>query len=121
MAQAAGKSKKIKDDNLLVKLINGRLLSSDFFARHWKSVLLAILMVLIYITNRYQCLTRMEEIRRLEQELEVVETERIRVRSTYMSRIRESSMQEMVDTMHLNLRIQDKPPLQIKQTLTSRP
>lgn len=109
MAQAAGKSKKIKDDNLLVKLINGRLLSSDFFARHWKSVLLAILMVLIYITNRYQCLTRMEEIRRLEQELEEVETERIRVRSTYMSRIRESSMQEMVDTMHLNLRIQDKP------------
>jgi len=114
MAQAAGKSKKIKDDNLLVKLINGRLLSSDFFARHWKSVLLAILMVLIYITNRYQCLTRMEEIRRLEQELEV-ETERIRVRSTYMSRIRESSMQEMVDTMHLNLRIQDKPPYKLSK------
>lgn len=115
MAQAASKSKKIKDDNLLVKLINGRLLSSDFFARHWKSVLLAILMVLIYITNRYQCLTRMEEIRRLEQELEVVETERIRVRSTYMSRIRESSMQEMVDTMHLNLRIQDKPPYKLSK------
>ena len=115
MAQAAGKSKKIKDDNLLVKLINGRLLSSDYFARHWKSVLLAILMVLIYITNRYQCLTRMEEIRRLEQELEVVETERIRVRSTYMSRIRESSMQEMVDTMHLNLRIQDKPPYKLSK------
>ncbi|QCD36819.1 FtsL-like putative cell division protein [Muribaculum gordoncarteri] len=115
MAQAAGKSKKIKDDNLLVKLINGRLLSSDFFARHWKSVLLAILMVLIYITNRYQCLTRMEEIRRLEQELEEVETERIRVRSTYMSRIRESSMQEMVDTMHLNLRIQDKPPYKLSK------
>ncbi len=115
MAQAAGKSKKIKDDNLLVKLINGRLLSSDFFARHWKSVMLAILMVLIYITNRYQCLTRMEEIRRLEQELEVVETERIRVRSTYMSRIRESSMQEMVDTMHLNLRIQDKPPYKLSK------
>ena len=115
MAQAAGKSKKIKDDNLLVKLINGRLLSSDFFARHLKSVLLAILMVLIYITNRYQCLTRMEEIRRLEQELEVVETERIRVRSTYMSRIRESSMQEMVDTMHLNLRVQDQPPYRLSK------
>ena len=115
MAQAAGKSNKIKNDNLLVKLINGRLLSSDFFARHWKSVLLAILMVLIYITNRYQCLTRMEEIRRLEQELEVVETERIRVRSTYMSRILESKMQEMVDTMHLNLRIQDKPPYKLSK------
>lgn len=50
--------------------------------------------ILIYITNRYQCLTRMEDIRKLEQELEIVETERIRERSTYMSRIRESSMQE---------------------------
>lgn len=65
---------------------------------------------MVYITNRYQCLTRMEEIRKLEHELEIVQTERIRERSEYMSRIRESSMQELVDTMHLNLRVQDKPP-----------
>ena len=72
-------------------------------------------MVMIYITNRYQCLTRMEHIRALEQELEIVETERIRVKSIYMSRIRESSMQEMVDTMHLNLRVQDQPPYRLSK------
>ena len=66
---------------------------------------------MVYITNRYQCLTRMEEIRKLEHELEIVQTERIRERSEYMSRIRESSMQELVDTMHLNLRVQDKRSL----------
>ena len=69
---------------------------------------------MVYITNRYQCLTRMEEIRKLEHELEIVQTERIRERSEYMSRIRESSMQELVDTMHLNLRVQDKPPYRLK-------
>lgn len=68
---------------------------------------------MVYITNRYQCLTRMEEIRKLEHELEIVQTERIRERSEYMSRIRESSMQELVDTMHLNLRVQDKPPYRL--------
>lgn len=67
---------------------------------------------MVYITNRYQCLTRMEEIRKLEHELEIVQTERIRERSEYMSRIRESSM-ELVDTMHLNLRVQDKPPYRL--------
>ena len=68
---------------------------------------------MVYITNRYQCLTRMEEIRKLEHELEIVQTESIRERSEYMSRIRESSMQELVDTMHLNLRVQDKPPYRL--------
>lgn len=106
-------TKKKTDDNLFQKMMKGRFLSSDFFLRHWMSVFLIMGAVLIYITNRYQCLTKMEEIRKLEQELEVVETERIRERSTYMSRIRESSMQEMVDTMHLHLKIQEQPPYRL--------
>ena len=107
--------KKKKKDNIVRRALHGRLLSIDFFRHHWLSVLLAVAMVMIYITNRYQCLTRMEQIRALEQELEIVETERIRVKSAYMSRIRESSMQEMVDTMRLNLRVQDQPPYRLSK------
>lgn len=107
--------KKQKKDNVLTRVLYGRFLSVDFFRVHWKAVALGMLMVMAYITNRYQCLTRMEEIRRLEQQLEVVETERIRERSTYMSRIRESAMQELVDTMHLNLKIQDQPPFKLSR------
>lgn len=108
-------TKQNKKDNILTRILYGRFLSVDFFTRHWKAIALGMLMVMAYITNRYQCLTRMEEIRRLEQQLEVVETERVRERSTYMSRIRESSMQELVDTMHLHLRIQDQPPFKLSK------
>lgn len=76
MAQPAKKKKS--DDNILKKVIFGRILSLDFFKRHWVSVFVVMVAILIYITNRYQCLTRMEDIRKLEQELEIVETERIR-------------------------------------------
>ncbi len=103
-----------KNDNIIKKALHGRVLSSDFFLRHWKAVLTVMVMLLVFITNRYQCLTRMEEIRKLEQTLEVIETERIRERSTYMSRIRESSMQELVDTMNLHLKIQDQPPYKLQ-------
>lgn len=74
-----------------------------------------IVMILIYITNKYQCQTRMEEIRKLTRQLEVVETERVRVRSEYMSRTRESAMQELVDTMHLGLRVQERPPYHLSK------
>lgn len=109
----ADNRKAAKKDSLLLRTVMGKLLSSDLFARHYGSIVLVIGMILVYITNRYQCLTRMEEIRKLNRELEIVETERVRVKSLYMSRIRESSMQELVDTMHLNLQVQDRPPYQM--------
>ncbi|MBQ9077286.1 MAG: hypothetical protein IJY31_05525 [Muribaculaceae bacterium] len=105
--------KKKDNDTLLLRALHGRLLSTDFFARNWLKVLLVIVMILVYITNKYQCQTRMEKIRALEQELEIVETERVRVRSEYMSRIRESAMQQLVDTMRLNLQVQERPPFMI--------
>lgn len=102
-------------DSLLLRALHGRLLSTDFFAHNWLKLLLLIVMVLIYITNKYQCQTRMEEIRSLSRQLEVIETERVRVRSEYMSRTRESAMQELVDTMHLGLRVQERPPYRISR------
>lgn len=106
-------AKKKSNDSLLLRTLHGRLLTTDFFAKNWLKVLLLIIMILVYITNKYQCQTRMEKIRALEQELEIVETERVRVRSEYMSRIRESAMQQLVDTMRLNLQVQERPPFKI--------
>ncbi len=57
----------------------------------------------------------MEEIRRLETELEIVKTERLRVRSAYMSNTRESSMQHLIDSLGLNLRVQDRPPFKLEK------
>ena len=96
--------------NLLRQILYGRLVSSDFFARNWMAMLLIMFVALVYIGGKYTCQTKMEEIQRLEKEYEIVKAERVRVRSEYMSQIRESSMQTMVDTLHLNLSVQEQPP-----------
>ncbi|MDE5838699.1 MAG: hypothetical protein K2H39_06570, partial [Paramuribaculum sp.] len=62
---------------------------------------------------KYNCQTKMEEIQRLNTELEIVKTERLRVRSAYMSSTRESSMQQLIDSLGLNLRVQDRPPFKL--------
>lgn len=116
MAKNKENKKAKNNDSLLLQALHGRILSADFFARHWLKVLVAIVMILVYITNKYQCLTKMETIRALEQELEIVETERVRVRGEYMSRIRESSMTNLVDSMHLDLKIQEQPPFKLSYT-----
>ena len=100
-------------DSLMLRALHGRVLSTDFFRRHWLPVLGVVAMLMIYITNRYTCQTQMETIQRLERQLEVAKTERIREKSTYMSRIRESRMQQRVDSLRLGLTVQERPPYRL--------
>ncbi len=112
---AARNNKKDQKPSFIKRISQGEVLSSDFFARNWLTVFAGVVVVMLYITNKYTCQTKMEEIRRLETELEIVKTERLRVRSAYMSNTRESSMQHLIDSLGLNLRVQDRPPFKLEK------
>ena len=102
-------------DPWIQRMLHGRILSIDFFKRNWIVVLGIVVMLMIYITSRYECQTKMERIRALETELEVARTERVRAKSAYMSRIRESEMQEMIDSLRLGLTVQEQPPYMLSR------
>ena len=99
--------------SIITRLFRGQVLSSDFFARHWPPVLICIVVIMVYITTKYTCQTNMEKIASLERTLEIVNNEKARERSAFMGRIRETAMQEMVDSLHLNLKVQSQPPYKI--------
>jgi len=102
-----------RQDSLMLRALHGRMLSIDFFRRYWLVVLAAVVMLMVYITNRYTCQTQMETIRTLQRDLEVARTERIRAKSVYMSRIRESSMQHLIDSLQLGITVQEQPPYRL--------
>ena len=95
---------------VLRRLMYGQMVSGDFFARNWLVLLVGVFMMIAYISGKYTCKTKMEEVQRLEHQLEVVNAERVRARSQYMGRIRESAMRGLVDSLHLNLLVQELPP-----------
>ncbi|MDE6459915.1 MAG: hypothetical protein K2K52_03655 [Paramuribaculum sp.] len=111
----AEKKKKKDNENpgVIGRIRSGQVISSDFFARNWLAVFAGMMAIMFYITSKYNCQTKMEEIQRLNTELEIVKTERLRVRSAYMSSTRESSMQQLIDSLGLNLRVQDRPPFKL--------
>lgn len=105
-----------KKKSLITDAVRGRWLSTSFFSRNWGIILALIILVMIYITNRYQCLTAMENIQHLSKELEIVKSERIRQKSIYMNSIREKTMQQNIQQAGLQLTHRDRPPF--KLTLT---
>lgn len=92
----------------------GQVISSDFFARHWLPVVIFVIVMMVYITTKFTYRTNIEKITALERQLEIVENEKDRERSAFMSRTRETTMQQMVDSLHLGLRVQPQPAYRIK-------
>ena len=88
----------------------GRVVSSRFFKRNFFAVAFTVGLVMIYISNRYDCITGMETINALRTELDITKTELQSEKSAYMSSTRESAMMTLVDTLHLGLDIQERPP-----------
>ncbi len=91
----------------------GRVVSSQFFKKYLFPITFAVGLIMVYISNRYDCVTCMETISALQNELDIVKTELQSERSTYMSSTRESSMQTLVDDLHLGLGIQERPPYKL--------
>lgn len=99
--------------NVANRAAYGRVVSSRFFKKYLFQVTFAVGLALVYISNRYDCVTGMETIAALQSELDIVRTELQSQRSTYMSSTRESAMQTLVDNLRLGLGIQERPPYQI--------
>ena len=99
--------------DIMWRIIRGQLLTVEFFARHWLKIAVSMVMILVYISNKYQCQTSMVLIKKYERELEIVKNQSVTERGRYMGKTRESSMQELVDSLHLDLRKQEQPPFKI--------
>lgn len=100
--------------NILRQMMFGQIVSSDFFARNWVTMIIVVMMIMVYIAGKYTCQRKMEQVRKLSAQLETVQAERIRAQSEYMGNIRESEMQKIVDRYQLGLRVQEYPPFIIE-------
>lgn len=109
----AGSGKTRRRQNIFRRILQGNVLTSDFFIRNWLKVFVALVLIMIYISTKYQCMTSMERIKKLEGETEVARTECIRERSEYMSRIRESAISAMADSVRPGLQVQEQPPYEL--------
>lgn len=94
-------------------LLFGDVVSSNFFKKNKFTIFIVIALLMAYITSKYECMTKMEEIRSLEKELAIVKSKSVRERGVYRSSTRESVMQHRIDSLGLQLRKQRTPPFKL--------
>lgn len=120
------KNKKIKSDQsvkarklkgtpkeLMNDMRYGRALSLEFFRQNAWLLMLFVVAIISLMGLRYKTKTKMEEIKRLNVELQRAQSWKLQEKASYMSLIREAEMKKLVDEKGLNLQFQEYPPYEL--------
>lgn len=88
----------------------GRLVSLEGFKRHAWLILIAMVVILGLIGQRYSNQTKMQQIKRLTHELAREQSAERVEKAQYMTLIRESEMRRLIRAKGLDLDFREQPP-----------
>lgn len=88
--------------------------SSDWFLRHFRLIVLVVFFSMTYIALRFDCLSSQKQITELQDKLNTVRTDTRAERAIYMSSTGESTMLKQVESLGLDLHLQERPPFIIE-------
>lgn len=98
---------------LMKDLRYGRTLSLEFFRQNAWLLMLFVVAIISLMGLRYKTKTKMEEIKKLNVELQRAESSKLQEKAAYMSLIREAEMKKMVEEKGLGLQFQEAPPYEL--------
>jgi len=96
-------------------ILGGEILANDFFRRQTKLMILIMVFILFYISNRYSCQQQMIEIDKLKQELIDIKYDALTRSSELMEKSRQSRIEEYIATQESELQTSTNPPYLIKK------
>lgn len=108
------KTEKIRRRTTLKNIIGGDILVTDFFRRQAGLLFLIMVLIIIYINNRYECQLQLIEIDNLKKELTDIKYDALTRSSELMERSRQSRIEEYIATKESDLQTSTNPPYLLK-------
>ncbi|MDR1372264.1 MAG: hypothetical protein LBJ17_03940 [Dysgonamonadaceae bacterium] len=98
----------------LLKIIQGDVLSEDFIAKNFKLIILIVLLLLAFISNRYACAKKLTKIEALKTELREVKYENLLISTEVTTHTRRSQIEKMLKQKGINLESSQSTTFKIK-------
>lgn len=102
--------KRKKKRYSLLYILSGGILKEGFIIKHMRFVVFVVILLFLFVSNRYACLLKLREIDRLQRELQDVKQESVALSGQLTGSNRLSQMEELVKKHGLNLEAPMSPP-----------
>lgn len=96
-------------------LYRGRIVSNDFLFRQWKNIGICVVLIFIYISNRYTCQQKIADIGNLQRQLIDIRYEALTLSSELMGTSRQSQVKKLVEGKGLDLEESNKPAYRLSE------
>ena len=104
------KEKKKENRFSFLYILGGGILKEDFIVRHTKMIVLVVVLIFIFIGNRYVCMQRLREIDRLQRD---VRFEALSISSELTGNSRQSQIELLIEEQGIELEAAKNPPYEL--------
>jgi cell division protein FtsL len=94
-------------------IMSGGILKEDFVVKHTKMIVLIVLLLFFYISNRYTCIIKLREIDSLQEQLKDTKFEALSISARLTGNTRPSQVEELVKRQGLGLEKAKTPPYKL--------
>lgn len=106
-----GKGKKIN----LFYFLKGEILEENFIVKNTKMIILIVILLFIFIGNRYSCIQKMKEINQLQNQLTDLKLELISLSTEVIGQSRQSQIEELLKQNNIELESPTEPYYELKK------
>ncbi len=92
-----------------VHVFGGNILTEDFFARNLTFIMVLVVVMIMFISQRYTVLRRISEMERLKVELKDAKFESLNISSDLTEISRRSQIEKMVERAGLDIEATNEP------------
>jgi sensor histidine kinase YesM len=96
-------------------ILGGGILKEDFVVRHTKLIVLIVILLFFYISNRYTCLIKLREIDRMQEVLKDLQIDASSVSAELTEKTRPSQVETLVKRQGLTLERAKTPPYRLRK------
>ncbi|OAV64963.1 hypothetical protein Barb7_02131 [Bacteroidales bacterium Barb7] len=104
---------KKKKKLTLIYILGGGILKEDFIVKHTKMIVFIVILMFVFISNRYTCIQQLKDIDRLQQQLKDVRLEALSVSSELTGSSRRSQIESLVEEQGIELEAAKTPPYEL--------
>ena len=96
-------------------ILGGGILKENFIVKHTRMIVLIVILIFFYISNRYTCIIKLREIDRLQVQLKEVKSEALDLSAELTGKTRPSQVEELVKRQGLGLEKAKTPPYKLNK------
>jgi hypothetical protein len=104
-----------KKKNSFLKILIGDILTEDYVIKQSKLLLWIVVLVLIFISNRYSCVKKLTEIQELNDSLKLLQYENLALSTRLTTHSRQLQIENVLKEKGIDLSTSKTPAIEIRK------